>query len=79
MTHDTIAAIATAHGIGSIAIVRLSGDDALAVALKVTQKESLTPRYAHLSALFDPQGVMIDQALVLYFENPRSFTGEACL
>lgn len=76
MKHDTIAAIATAHGIGSIAIVRLSGDDALRIALKVTQKSSLTPRYAHLSTLYSCDNKPIDQALVLYFQNPKSFTGE---
>ena len=36
--NDTIVAIATANGIGSISIVRLSGKDALNIALKISKK-----------------------------------------
>ena len=35
---DTIVAIATAHGIGSISIVRLSGENALQIALQIFKK-----------------------------------------
>ncbi|MFH0710328.1 MAG: tRNA uridine-5-carboxymethylaminomethyl(34) synthesis GTPase MnmE [Pseudomonadota bacterium] len=74
--YHTIAAIATAHGIGSISIVRLSGKDALSIALKLSQKKELIPRYATLTSLYDSNELLIDEAIVIYFQNPKSFTGE---
>ena len=73
---DTIAAVATAHGIGSIAIIRLSGDGALSIASKLTGKSTFTPRHATLASLNDANGELIDQAIVIYFKGPHSFTGE---
>lgn len=72
---DTIAAIATARGIGSIAIVRVSGKDALSIAQLLT-KSSLKPRYASLKKLYDSDGSVIDKAIVIYFAAPKSFTTE---
>jgi tRNA modification GTPase len=74
--NDTIVAIATANGIGSISIVRLSGPEALQIALKLSKKESIAPRYATLAKLYDFKDEMIDEALLIYFKNPASFTGE---
>jgi tRNA modification GTPase len=76
MTADTIAALATSRGRGAISIVRLSGPDSLFIALKITQKERLEPRFATLSTLTDGTGAIIDEALVIYFASPKSFTGE---
>ncbi|MFK5882338.1 MAG: tRNA uridine-5-carboxymethylaminomethyl(34) synthesis GTPase MnmE [Sulfurospirillum sp.] len=73
---DTIAAIATAHGIGSISVVRVSGPNSLKIAKKLTKKENLTPRTAYLSTLFDKSDDIIDEAIVIYFKNPHSFTAE---
>lgn len=73
---DTIAAIATANGVGSISILRLSGDRSLSIALKLTQKTQLQPRYAMLTSLHHNDGTLIDEAIVIYFQAPRSFTGE---
>ena len=75
-TTDTIAAIATANGIGSISIVRVSGENALQIAKQLTKKENLKPRYATLSSLYDSKNELIDQAIVIYFKAPFSFTGE---
>jgi tRNA modification GTPase len=75
MNH-TIVAIATAHGVGSVGIVRLSGKDALPIALKLSKKQTLTPRYATLTPLYTHDETLIDEALVIYFQNPKSFTGE---
>ncbi len=74
--HRTIAAIATAHGIGSVSIVRLSGTDALRIALLLSRKQELTPRYAALTTLYTHDSILIDEVLVIYFQNPKSFTGE---
>ncbi|MCK9372771.1 MAG: tRNA uridine-5-carboxymethylaminomethyl(34) synthesis GTPase MnmE [Sulfuricurvum sp.] len=73
---DTIAAIATANGVGSIAIVRLSGERALSVALSMSRRTKLSPRYAVLSFLYALNDELIDEAILLYFEGPKSFTGE---
>ena len=73
---DTIVAIATANGVGSICIVRLSGTKALEIALQISKKTSLIPRYATLSYLYDTNSELIDEALLLYFKAPFSFTGE---
>jgi tRNA modification GTPase len=73
---NTIVAIATAHGIGSISIVRLSGVDSLKIALQISKLTTLHPRVATLSKLYDTKNELIDEAILLYFKNPSSFTGE---
>lgn len=72
----TIVAIATANGIGSISIVRISGAKAHEIASKISQKNTFQPRLATLSYLYDINNEVIDEALVLYFKAPFSFTGE---
>lgn len=74
--NETIAAIATAHGLGSISIIRVSGQRALEIALAFTHKKELTPRYAHLCKIYKNNGEFLDEALVFYFKAPFSFTGE---
>ena len=73
---DTICAIATANGIGSIAIVRISGDKALDIAKNLTKKENLSPRYATLSNIYNQKNDLIDESIVIYFKAPYSFTAE---
>lgn len=73
---DTIAAIATAHGVGSISIVRLSGERALEFALKLSHKTKLSPRHATFTKLFNQNNEIIDEAIMIYFKAPYSFTGE---
>ncbi len=72
---ESIAAIATAHGLGSISIVRVSGERALEFGLKLAKK-TLSPRYATFCKLYDLKGEFIDEAVVIYFKAPKSFTGE---
>ncbi|MFQ6341932.1 tRNA uridine-5-carboxymethylaminomethyl(34) synthesis GTPase MnmE [Campylobacter sp. VTCC 70190] len=74
--NDTIAAIATAYGVGSICIVRLSGEKALKIALKLSRKKNLTPRQAIFTKLFNQNNELIDEAIMIYFKAPFSFTGE---
>lgn len=73
---DTISAIATANGIGSIAIIRISGDKALQIAKTLTNKKDFSPRYATLTNIYNPQNELIDEAIVIYFKAPYSFTAE---
>ena len=76
---DTIAAIATAWGEAGVAIVRLSGPDAVPLArttLRFGASGFPPPREMRLAALLDDAESVIDQVLVIRFEAPRSYTGE---
>lgn len=73
---DTIFALATPPGRGAIAILRLSGPETEA-ALTALGAGGLKPRTASLRELAH-NGRRIDQALVLRFPAPNSYTGEAC-
>ena len=74
--NDTIAAIATAHGVGSIAIIRLSGSRAIEIASKITKLQEFTPRHAYLKKLYNSKDELLDESLVIYFKGPYSFSGE---
>jgi tRNA modification GTPase len=76
MSSETIAAISTSAGVGSISIIRLSGDDALNISKKISKKDDFTPRYATLTSIYDNKDELIDKAIVIYFKGPNSFTGE---
>lgn len=71
---DTIFALATARGKAGVAVIRVSGPQALAAAAALGAK-NLVPRRAALRNLVI-DGELIDDALVLYFEPGSSFTGE---
>lgn len=73
---DTIAAIATSHGVGSISVIRVSGTNSLKIAKKLSKKDNFTPRYATLTPIYDKNGDAIDESIVIYFKSPNSFTGE---
>ncbi|NBW07927.1 MAG: tRNA uridine-5-carboxymethylaminomethyl(34) synthesis GTPase MnmE [Caulobacteraceae bacterium] len=75
MTH-TIFALATPPGRGAIAILRLSGPGTDA-ALSALGAAGLKPRLASLRTLRHVEQI-IDQALVLRFPGPNSYTGEDC-
>jgi tRNA modification GTPase len=76
MESRTIAAIATASGISSISIIRVSGEMALTLAQKISKKDEIIPRNAHLTSLYNKDNHLIDHAILIYFKNPHSFTGE---
>jgi len=76
LEEDTIVAIATANGIGSISIIRVSGSQSLNIALKLTHKTELKNRLATLCSVYNLDNEIIDEALLIYFKNPLSFTGE---
>lgn len=56
--------------------MRVSGPNALSLATRLSRKKSFTPRHATLCFLYDSQNDPIDQAIVLYFKAPHSFTAE---
>lgn len=72
---DTIFALATAQGKAGVAVIRLSGPRAWEAARSLAGDLPL-PRRAGLRVLRDPDGQLLDEALVLCFENRHSFTGE---
>ena len=72
---DTIFALATAQGRAGISVVRISGPRAFEVAVEISGPLALS-RQAQLRLLKDQSGDVIDQALVIVFEGPGSFTGE---
>ena len=74
--HNSIAAIATAHGVSSISIIRVSGARALEIAHKISHLENIIPRHAHLTSLYNASDDLIDHAILIYFAAPHSFTGE---
>ncbi len=70
----TIFALASAQGRAGVSVIRTSGPQALAVAGQLTGK-ILMPRQATYAALVYGDEI-IDQAIVIAFQAPRSFTGE---
>lgn len=72
---DTITALASAPGRGGVAVIRISGPNALAIGQKLSQK-TLKARYAHYADFISSDGVILDQGIILYFKGPNSFTGE---
>ncbi len=75
---DTVAAIATPIGEGGVAIIRISGKEALQVANKVFSGDifSYKTHTAHFGQVIDRNGAHVDDALVLPMLGKRSFTGE---
>jgi len=80
---DTIAAIATPIGSGAIGIVRLSGDESIAVAERVFRSHSgasvsdFPSHTVHLGFVVDPgSGQVVDECLLTLFRAPSSYTGE---
>jgi len=75
---DTIFALATAPGRAAVAIMRISGPGSQQ-ALRSLGVRTIPPRTAALKTLKGPDQHIIDQALVLWFPGPNSFTGEDCV
>lgn len=75
---DTIAAVATPSGRGSIGVVRLSGPNTPAIA-EALLGHLPKPRYAEYLSFLETDGTVIDKGLALYFPAPHSFTGEDVL
>lgn len=75
---ETIAAISTPPGEGGISIIRVSGNEALAIADRVFSGSVATyhSHTAHLGYVINAQGERVDQALLLLMCGPNSYTGE---
>ena len=75
--NETIVALSTAAGRAGIAVVRVSGPSAFALAESVVDRWPIEPRTAVLCRLINPgDGSVIDQGIVIAFPAPRSYTGD---
>ncbi len=72
---DTIFALASARGKAGIAVIRVSGPDAVAV-VRALAGALPDPRRVGLRKLHGSDGRLLDEALILCFEEGHSFTGE---
>lgn len=83
LNNDTIAALATPHGFGAIAVIRLSGKEAIAITESVFFTKTLKPKplhnkashTAHFGVIAD-KDLIIDEVLVTIFKAPKTYTGE---
>jgi tRNA modification GTPase len=80
---DTIAALATAHGTGAIAVIRLSGKKSFGIIDRIFYTKDLKPKkispekgYTVHFGLIAENGIVIDEVLVTKFNSPHSYTGE---
>ncbi|OAN61469.1 tRNA uridine(34) 5-carboxymethylaminomethyl synthesis GTPase MnmE [Balneola sp. EhC07] len=76
---SAIAAIATPVGEGGIAVIRVSGKDAISLVNKAFQGRDLTSldsHTVHFGKIIDKNKLPVDEVLVTLFHSPRSYTGE---
>ncbi|MGV1012290.1 MAG: tRNA uridine-5-carboxymethylaminomethyl(34) synthesis GTPase MnmE [Flavobacterium sp.] len=81
MDPNTIVALATPSGAGAVAIIRMSGENAISIASEVFQSVSgkdITKQKTHTIHLgtIEEDGKIYDQVLLSIFKNPNSYTGE---
>ena len=76
---DTICAVSTPTGVGGIAVVRVSGRDAVKCVMKSWRGADLNAvqtHTLHLGRIVDTDGETLDEVVAAVFRGPRSFTGE---
>jgi tRNA modification GTPase len=74
---STIVALSTPRGRGALAVIRLSGPNAIAIAKTLGDFDDVEPRQARLTQLTSPTDrQMLDQVLLTCFPAPHSLTGE---
>ena len=80
--NDTIIALATPAGVGAISVIRLSGENAIAIVAaffkSIKKGKSLKNQKTHTIHLghIVQNGILLDEVLVSVFKNPNSYTGE---
>ncbi|MCR5794461.1 MAG: tRNA uridine-5-carboxymethylaminomethyl(34) synthesis GTPase MnmE [Solobacterium sp.] len=77
MFQNTIAAISTADAVGAVSMIRISGDEALAIASRMIRKDLTTAKgyTIHYGTVMDGDEP-VDEVLVSVFRGPHSYTGE---
>ncbi|MCE3282293.1 MAG: mnmE [Chitinophagaceae bacterium] len=75
---DTIVALATAPGLAAIAVIRLSGRDAIPIANSLFPSKDLSKQRSHtlhVGMLRDEEG-LLDEVVISLYKGPKSYTGE---
>ena len=75
MQNDTIVAISTPSGRSGIGVIRLSGQNAKSIAFGVTGKK-LQVKVPKLCSIKDENKQTIDEAIVVLYQAPKSYTGD---
>ncbi|WP_353287107.1 tRNA uridine-5-carboxymethylaminomethyl(34) synthesis GTPase MnmE [Wolbachia endosymbiont (group B) of Gerris lacustris] len=75
-TNETIFALSTVFGKSGVAVIRISGNDALKALNHFNIKKEVKSRLATLVDLYDNSDQLIDNGIIIYFPAPNSFTGE---
>ena len=77
---ETVAAISTPPGEGAIALVRISGANAIQIADKIFRGKEPPSRFSshvqHLGEIFGAENQLIDQVVLSVHREPASYTGE---
>lgn len=73
---DTIVAIATPPGVGGVGIIRISGNLASSIAMKVVKKPCVVPNKAIYTDFLSHHAETLDSGIAIFFKGPYSFTGE---
>ncbi len=73
--NDTIVALSTPPGVGGVALLRISGPQALPAVLSFLSVDLLEPRHSTF-ARFLYQGELLDEVLAIHYPAPHSYTGE---
>jgi tRNA modification GTPase len=76
--NDTIVALATAPGIGAIAVIRLSGASAIEIVNSVFPKKNLLLQKTHTVHFgkIEFENIVVDEVVVTLYRAPKSYTGE---
>lgn len=75
---DTIVALATPPGIGAIAVIRLSGKQAIPIANKIFPSKDMEKQATHTLhvGFIKSEGRPVDEVVISLYKSPRSYTGE---
>lgn len=75
---DTICALSTANGVGAIAVIRVSGENALQFTSNIFSKNlsQVASHTAHFGTIRDADNNIVDEVLVTVLHKGKSFTGE---
>jgi len=75
---DTIIALATPQGVGAIAVIRISGKEAIRVCNEVFYGKNLEEQASHtiVVGMLKDQGKVLDEVVLSLFKGPKSYTGE---
>jgi tRNA modification GTPase len=72
----SIFALATAPGISGLAVLRVSGKEALKIAKTITKFKKIKARIANFSTFYDSKNRIIDKGIFIFFPKPNSYTGD---